>query len=323
MRLGYTRPLYLLPFDHRNSYLTGMFQVAPPLAPAQREAVIDSKQVIYDGFRLALALGVPTASAGILVDEEFGGAILRDAARNGYVTALSTEKSGSDEFEFAYGAAFVEHIEAFDPTFAKALVRYNPEGDASLNQRQTARLKQLSDYCRAADRRFMFELLVPATKAQKDRVKGDEAAYDLQIRPGLVLQSISTMQEAGVEPDIWKIEGLDRRDDCERAVATARRGGRHEVGCIVLGRGVDEKKVTDWLEVAASVPGFIGFAVGRTTFWEPVADYVAKRTTRQETVSRIAERYRGWVEIFEARATSIHTTSMRDARPKEPTDGES
>lgn len=298
MILGYNRPLYLLPFDHRHSYLTGMFHLTPPLTAEQHAAVTDSKQVIYDGFRRALSSEVPLAAAGILVDEEFGAGILRDAVRNGYVTALSTEKSGSAEFEFEYGTGFAKHIEAFEPTFAKALVRYNPEGDAALNERQTTRLKQLSEYCRAVGQRFMFELLVPATEAQQRRVQ-DEATYDRLMRPGLVLQAIRTLQDAGVEPDIWKIEGLDRREDCERVVATARRDGRTEVGCIVLGRAAEREKVVAWLETAASVQGFIGFAVGRSTFWEPVADYVAKRATRQEAASRIAQRYRKWAAIFE------------------------
>ena len=290
---GYDRPLYLLPFDHRQSYISGMFHAIPPLTLDQHEAVTDSKRVIYDGFQEALGRELPMASAGILIDEEFGAGILRDAAAKGYVTALSTEKSGSDEFEFEYGTAFAAHIEAFEPTFAKVLVRYNPEGDAALNQRQTARLKQLSDYCRATGQLFMFELLVPATEAQRGMT------YDLRMRPRLMRQAIRALQDAGVEPDIWKIEGLDRREDCERIVTTARRGNRGRVGCIVLGRGADEQKVAGWLETAASVPGFIGFAVGRTTFWDAVADYLAHRTTRQEAVSRIAQRYRAWAAIFE------------------------
>jgi len=303
--LGYDRPLYLLPFDHRQSYVTGMFKFKPPLTTDEHDAVVDSKQVIYDGFRQALRSGVPMSHAGILVDEEFGAGILRDAAKNGYVTALSIEKSGSDEFEFAYGEAFAEHIEAFDPTFAKVLVRYNPEDDAALNRRQAVRLKQLSDYCRVADKRFMFELLVPATRAQMDRVQVDKNVYDLRIRPALMVRAIRDLQDAGIEPDIWKIEGLDRREDCERVVETARRGGRPDVGCIVLGRGADEKKVAGWLETAASVPGFIGFAVGRTTFWDAVADYEAKTATRQEAAFRIAQRFREWAAIFSrARASN-------------------
>ncbi|MBP7587090.1 MAG: DUF2090 domain-containing protein [Thermoanaerobaculia bacterium] len=295
---GYDRPLYLLPFDHRHSYLTGMFNATPPLTADECAAVIDSKRVIYDGFQQALGRELPLASAGILADEEFGAGILRDAARNGYVTALAIEKSGSDEFEFEYGTEFAEHIEAFEPTFAKVLVRYNPEGDEALNQRQTARLRQISDYCRRSSQLFMFELLVPATEAQ------DVATYDLRTRPGLMLQAIRRLQDAGVEPDVWKIEGLDRREDCERVVATVRRDGRRGVGCIVLGRSADEKKVAVWLETAGSVPGYIGFAVGRTTFWEPVADYLAHDTTRPEAVFRIAQRYRAWAAIFE-RARSV------------------
>lgn len=299
MTLGYDRPLYLLPFDHRHSYATGMFQFTTPLTADEHNIIADSKRVIYDGFRQALDEGVPSPRAGILVDEEFGASILRDAIGRGYVTALSTEKSGSDEFDFEYGARFAEHIESFGPTFAKVLVRYNPEGDAELNGRQTARLAQLSDYCRTADQRFMFELLVPATTAQMDRAEGDTQIFDRRIRPGLMLQTIRALQDAGVDPDIWKIEGLDRREDCERVVEMARRDGRGHVSCIVLGRGADENKVVRWLETAASVPGFIGFAVGRTTFWDAVADYEARRVTRQDAVRRVAHRYREWASIFE------------------------
>jgi myo-inositol catabolism protein IolC len=303
MNLGYKRNIYLLPFDHRHSYVTDMCGFTPPLSTAQREAVVASKRVIYDGFREGVARGVPKAYAGLLVDEEFGGEILRDATASGYVTALSTETSGSDEFEFEYGEEFAAHIEAFTPTFAKVLVRYNPEGDASLNRRQTDRLRRLSDYCRRTGQRFIFELLVPATRDQLAHVEGNVAEYDLRVRPALMRETVRTLQDAGVEPDVWKIEGLDLRDDCERMVATARRDGRSGVGCIVLGRGADEQKVVAWLNTAASVTGYLGFAVGRTTFWNPVADFLARRVTRQEAVMRIADRYQEWAAIFERRPT--------------------
>jgi 5-dehydro-2-deoxygluconokinase len=146
---------------------------------------------------------------------------------------------------------------------------------------------------------LMFELLVPATKAQLDRVNGDQKAYDRELRPGLMVQAICQLQDSGVEPDVWKIEGIDRREDCERVVAAARRNGRDKVGCIVLGRGEDDEKVREWLAVAASVPGFIGFAVGRTSFWEPLMNWRAKKATRDDAVAGIARRYQEWVAIFE------------------------
>ena len=299
MTIGYDRPLYVLPFDHRGTFQKNMFGWSGTLTGEQAAKIAAMKQVIYDGFKEAVAGGVPKANAGILVDEQFGAAILRDAAQHGYITACPAEKSGQDEFDFEYGEEFAKHIEAMDPTFCKVLVRYNPEADAALNQRQTARLKQLSDYLHGSRRLFMFELLVPPEPAQLGRVKGDKKAYDLEVRPGLMVQAIQQLQEAGVEADVWKIEGLDRRDDCVKVVAAARRGGRERVGCIVLGRGEDDTKVRQWLATAAAVPGFIGFAVGRTTFWDPLVDYRADKITRDTAVAQIAASYRAWVDLFE------------------------
>src|SRR6266481_249034 len=224
---------------------------------------------------------------------------------HGYTTACSAEKSGQDEFDFEYGEEFAKHIEAMDPTFTKVLVRYNPEADETLNRQQSARLKRLSDYLHSESHRlFMFELLVPAEKAQLDQVNGDKHAYDVEIRPGLMVRAIEQLQDAGVEADVWKIEGLDRREDCEKIVVAARRNGRNKVGCIVLGRGEDDKKVYEWLTTAAKVPGFIGFAVGRTVFWEPLVEWRDKKITREAAVTEIARRYTGFVDVFDqARAS--------------------
>lgn len=305
MTIGFDKPLYILPFDHRGSFQSKMFGWKGALSPEQTAEIAAVKRVIYDGFKLAIKDGVAKAKAGILVDEQFGAAILDDASRNGYSTSCPAEKSGQDEFDFEYGEDFGKHIERFNPTFCKVLVRLNPEGDKTLNQRQSARLKRLSDYLHGKGKsQFMFELLVPAEKAQLDRVKGDKKAYDREVRPGLMVQAIEQLQDAGVEADVWKIEGLDRREDCTKIVAAARRGGREKVGCIVLGRGEDDKKVREWLATAAPVAGFIGFAVGRTTFWDPLVDMRAKKLTREAAAAEIARRYREWVDIFDkARAS--------------------
>src|SRR2546428_458615 len=278
---GFDKPLYIQPFDHRGSFETGMFGWKGALTPEQTTQIAATKQVIYDGFKAAVAAGVPKEKAGILVDEQFGAAILRDAAAQGYVTACPAEKSGQEEFDFEYGEDFAQHIEAFRPTFCKVLVRYNPESDQALNRRQAARLNRLSDYLHGESRSmFLFELLVPPEKAQLDKLKGDKKAYDLELRPRLVVEAIQQLQDAHVEPDVWKIEGLDRREDCERIVAGARQNGRDKVSCIILGRGENDKKVREWLMTAAGIPGVIGFAVGRTGFLETLVYWCAKKITR-------------------------------------------
>jgi 5-dehydro-2-deoxygluconokinase len=299
MTAGYDRPLYVLPFDHRATFAKGLFGWGGPLNTEQTAEVAAVKQVIYDGFKAAVAGGVPKDRAGILVDEQFGAAILGRASEQGFITACPAEKSGQDEFDFEYGPDFARHIEACNPTFCKVLVRYNPEGDKDSNRRQAARLSQLSDYLHGSGRLYMFELLVPPTPGQLQRLGNDKKAYDLQQRPALMVRAIQELQDAGVEADVWKIEGIERREDCEKVVAAARRAGRDRVGCIVLGRGEDEPKVRQWLTTAAAVPGFTGFAVGRTVFWDPLANYHANKITRDVAVGQIAASYREWVDLFE------------------------
>ena len=300
---GYDKRLYILPFDHRHSYGSEVFGYHEPMTPDQIDDIAQSKAVIYGGFKAAIAAGVPAEKAGLLVDEEFGTAILEEARAHGFITCLSTEKSGQHDFDFEYGPAFKEHIEKFNPTFAKVLVRYNPHGDAALNAVQAQRLKALSDYLAQSKRHFMFELLVPAEKSQLQQVVGDVHAYDLKLRPGLMKQAIEELQNRGVEPDVWKIEGLDRSEDCKTIAATARRNGRDKVGCIILGRGENEEKVIQWLTTAARVQGFIGFAVGRSSFLQSIVDLRSGKINRGEAVEQIKRKFMEWVGVFERAAT--------------------
>jgi len=297
---GFTQPLYILPFDHRGSFETKMFGWHEPLTSEQTAEIAAAKRVIFDGFQKAIADGVDKAKAAILVDEQFGAAILRDAAAQGYHFAMAAEKSGQEEFDFQYGEDFAKHIEEFRPTFSKVLVRYNPEGYPPLNREQASRLRRLSEYLQKANQAlFMFELLVPAEKKQLERFNGDKKAYDTELRPQLMVRAIEELQDAGVEPDVWKIEGLDSADDCKKIVKAARRDGRDHVSCIILGRGEDDQKVREWLATAAAVPGFIGFAVGRTDFWDPLVNFRSGKITRDEAAAEMAKRYREFVDVFE------------------------
>ncbi len=301
--VGFDKPLYILPFDHRASFQTKLFGWSGALTQDQTAEIAATKQVIYDAFRAALQAEIPEQKAGILVDEQFGGDILRSATAHGYTTACPAEKSGQKEFDFEYGENFAQHIEAFQPTFCKVLVRYNPEGDPALNARQAERLRQLSEYLHGKSRsRFMIELLVPAEKNQLDRFQGDKTAYDRELRPRLMAETIEQLQNARVEPDVWKVEGLNTRKECEDLVGVARRNGRERVGCILLGRGEDDQKVREWLATASGVPGFIGFAVGRTSFWNSLVKWRAKKITRDGAVNEIACRYREFVDLFEKKA---------------------
>jgi len=298
MELGYDRPLYILAFDHRGSFQKKMLGIEGTPSPEDRARISDAKVVIFEGFKEAVSQGAPKDAAGMLVDEQFGGEPAREAKASGYTLAMPVEKSGQDEFDFEYGDEFGEHILAFDPTFSKVLVRYNPDGDAEMNRRQSEKLKRLSDWLHDHGRRFLFELLVAAEPSQLEAVGGDADRYDKEVRPALMVRAIAGLQGAGIEPDVWKIEGIDTREDCERISEQVRGGGRDAVACVVLGRGADEAAVIHWLRTGAAVSGYIGFAIGRTIWWDALKAFLNGDTDRSAAVKQIADNYLRMIEVY-------------------------
>jgi myo-inositol catabolism protein IolC len=299
MELGYEKPLYVLAFDHRGSFQKKFFGVTGEPTAEETARIADAKRVIFEGLLHALEEGVPREAAGALVDEQFGAEIARTAKSQGLTFAMPVEKSGQDEFDYEYGEDFGAHIESFDPTFTKVLVRYNPEGDAGMNERQAARLKRLGDWLHERDRKFLFELLVPAEPHQLEAIGGDAQKYETDVRPSLMKGAIASLQAVGVEPDIWKIEGIDRRGDCEAISEQARSGGRDKVACVVLGRGADDAAVDHWLRQGRGVPGYIGFAIGRTIWWDPLKAFVDGTLGREETAKQVAANYRRFIDVYQ------------------------
>lgn len=266
MALGYDGKLYILAFDHRGSFQKKMFGIEGDPTPEETARIADAKHLIYEGMVKAADTGaVHENNVGVLVDEQFGGDIPQQAKSRGLKLAMPVEKSGQNEFDFEYGDEFGAHIESFNPDFSKVLVRYNPDDDDELNRRQLARLKTLADWLHAGDRKFLFELLVPATDDQLASVDGDTDRYDAELRPELMRRSIVETQDFGIEVDIWKIEGVDAAEDAETLARQTRTGsGRENVVCVLLGRGASDDKVDHWLRVAAPIEGFVGFAIGRS-----------------------------------------------------------
>jgi myo-inositol catabolism protein IolC len=303
MALGYEGKLYILAFDHRGSFQKKMFGIAGDPTPEETETISDAKRLIFEGMLEAVRRGAEAGATGVLVDEQFGSDIPQQAREHGLKLAMPVEKSGQNEFDFDYGDDFGAHIERFNPDFSKVLVRYNPDDDAEMNERQLGRLKRLSDWLHSNDRKFLFELLVPATDEQLASVGGDSDRYDAELRPELMRRSIEAIQNAGIEVDVWKIEGVDDSADAATLAEQARSGeGRQGVTCVLLGRGASNEKVEWWLEQAAPVEGFIGFAIGRSIWWDALKGFLSEELEREAAAAQIAENYLHSVEVYEKQA---------------------
>lgn len=297
--LGYTKNLFILPFDHRSSFVKDLFGITDQnLTPYETQLIISVKDTIYEGFKKAVEEDVPKDKSAILVDEQFGDKILKDAQKQGFTTILATEKSGQKEFTFEYNGEFAKHIEKYKPTFVKALVRYNPEDDEQSKIRQQQSLKILNAYCHNNGYKFLLEVLIPPTDSQLIQAHENKDLYDLELRPKLTMSVIDELQRAKIEPDVWKLEGMNSPKNYQAVVNKIQSNDRGSVGLVILGRAADKETVEKWILAGTVVKGVIGFAVGRTVFWQTLTDLKNDKTSKEEAINQIANNFKYFYDVF-------------------------
>ena len=297
---GYSQDLYILAFDHRGTITKGLLGVEGR-EPTQDEAnkVSEMKQIIFDGFLKANEYGITGGDPAILVDETFGLEVQQKAKEMNIKFAAPVEKSGQKVFDFEYGDQFGEKINEVGADFVKILVRWNPDDEEEIRETQGNRIKELSDWLTENDKKFLLEFLVPATEEQLASVENDQARYDSEIRPKLAVKVVEEMRERGADPDIWKIEGLDTPEDCEKVAHAIRTGDREDVIAVVLGRGASDEKVNEWLRAGSTVEGYKGFAIGRSIFWDALKSFHEGEKSREEAVEEIAQSYLGFLSVYQ------------------------
>ena len=303
MAAPFASPTFPLAFDHRASFERVDFGASARVAAEVHRWIVRAEDLIFAANQPEVRAGAPLDHAGILVDEEFGTEVARRVMQAGVPLATAVQHSGQDEFDFEYGEDFVRHVETVDPTFVKVLVRYNPGGHSELNRRQAERLGGLSGWLSANHRLFLFELLLAATTSHLEAFEGHRDDYDLHPRPTLVVDILATLQAAGVEPDVCKIEGFDSADDATALVAQARAGGRDAVDCIVFERGASWDKVVGWLRVGPGVDGYVRFAVARTLWRGALGPHLAGKASDEQMLREIAPRYRDLIDLYDGART--------------------
>ncbi|MFH1315657.1 MAG: DUF2090 domain-containing protein [Candidatus Uhrbacteria bacterium] len=307
---GYVCPLYILPFDHRSTFAQKLLDFGYPVKEKDKVQVTRYKKIVFDAYELAMKQAHCSSCLGLLVDQEFGSSILKDVKKKQYNFAMPVEASGKKIFNFQFGNQFGHELIKYEPTFAKALVRYNPANKAD-NVVQLKRLKRLSDFCEKNAQRFMLEVLIPPTESQLKKAKGDQHRFDQKTRPGLMVKIVQEMHQAGIEPDVWKITGVETKKDWEM-ISKAIRGERKRraVSIIVLGRGGDKEQVDLWIKTAASTGLVNGFAIGRTIFFKPLEDYRDKKIKRAEAVEQISQNYLRFINLWRENAKNKKDTCV-------------
>jgi myo-inositol catabolism protein IolC len=284
--------LLILAIDHRASLERDLYGLTAPPTSAQAVRISADKLLVYQALLDAAGQLPASVQPGILVDEQYGASVAELAAQTSGAVSLCMpiEASGQDWFEFAYGQDWQRHAGFFAAGHAKILVRDNPGLDPGRREQQARRLAQVSAWAAAVGRSLIIELLVPATDADKGATAGSQDRYDDELRPRHTVAVMEYLQDRGVDPAIWKVEGLDRHDDAVAVAATAGRGGR-QACCIVLGRHAPPNTLEHWLQVAAPVPGWAGFAIGRSIWQDPLHAHLHHLCTAGAARRRITAAY--------------------------------
>ncbi len=291
-------PLFILAMDQRASFQK-LFGIEGDPTDAELAKIRDAKVMIYEGLSKAALSDLEVGRAGVLVDEELGSEVAKRAKADGLVLAMPIEKSGTELFELEYGEHYPEHLASFDPDFFKVLVRYNPSDEASDRKVQIERLAKVSAWAASAGWRWLFELLVPPTREQLAQNE-DQLHFDREARPGLTSEAIAALSDGGVHPTIWKLEGYETTEGAEEVLRAVAAQSETPAECIVLGRNAPIEQVEHWLSVAAPLPGYAGFAVGRTNWEAALQDFLAGRLSRDEAIATIGSRYRTLIDVYTA-----------------------
>ncbi len=293
------RVLLILAADHRDSLERGLYGLTAPPTPAQAARISADKLLVYQALLDAAAWLPAQIQPGVLIDEQHGASVAELASHSAGAVSLCMplEASGQEWFGFAYGDDWQRHAGFFGAGHAKVLVRDNPGLDPARREQQARRLGQVSAWAARAGRSLILELLVPATSADKDATEGNMHRYDDKLRPGHTVAVMEYLQDYGVEPALWTVEGLDRHDDAVAVAAMAQRGGR-QARCLTGGGHAPYDQLEHWLQVAAPIPGWVGFAIGRSIWWDPLRAHLRHLSTAGEARRRIRAAYLDYARYY-------------------------
>jgi len=275
--------MFIFAADHREGLKSAIFKTKKELNKKQIQQMHEFKEMILESFIDASKDKIMNPYACLLMDEHYGEVQLKKAKKLGLNIIIPVEKSGVDTFEFEYKKNFKEHIKKFNPKYVKILIHFNPANTKD-NKKSVRNIKILNEYIKKTKSKLLIELLIKPTKKELKRY--GQKKFDMNIRPGLTIDSIHMFNSAGIYPEIWKLEGFEKEEDL--AIVAFATGSAK---IVILGRSESMDKVLKWIKIGAKNKKVCGFAVGRTIFLDALKKYYHKKISRDRAITIMAERY--------------------------------
>jgi 5-dehydro-2-deoxygluconokinase len=279
--------VYMLAADHRWQWEEFCDARSIP-----RTRIAGVKRLALDAFLIARDRVAAVGEFGaLLIDEQYASAVIADALRAGVTVGTPAEKAGafplawsSDPFSAALTGAFV-----------KVLVRYRPDDEEAIRAGQWEKLDALQTWCRDAGKPLVIEVLVPRRQEAEDE-------FEASGRPAMLAGFIGDAYRRGLTPAFWKIEGTLAPEGA-RTIDTAI-AAHPACRQIILGKAADLGTIDRWFAAAAASTTAVGFAIGRSVFWEPSAAFLSGATTAEQASADICKNYVRLVAAWDRRRDS-------------------
>ncbi|MEN2741639.1 DUF2090 domain-containing protein [Microbacterium sp. X-17] len=282
-RATHAAPILMAAFDHAAEFHEaasgGLSEPGQSVAQTTR-----AKELVFEGIRQAVDAGVPREHAAVLLDDKYAQGLMSRAREAGIAFSIPVD---SPTGHVVLQPGWQDILLRNQPDWAKPLLFLNVEGDAIDNHRQLESTLVLQRWLQEHGGQLLVEILIPPEPAQLDRVGGDLSRYRLELIPDLVVAAMESVQQAGIRPNLWKVEAAASVDGARKIGQAAVASG---VDCLILGSGESLETVGDWLAVGKTIPGYRGFAVGRTIWQEPVETWAHDKDDEQLR-SEVARRY--------------------------------
>jgi 5-dehydro-2-deoxygluconokinase len=255
-----------LAIDHR-----AQLEKIADAAGSHRERISDFKLLAVEA-AAKVAAGRP--GYGMLLDGKYGREALFRAVDHGFWIGRPVEEPGSRPLEFESGGSLGAKLVEWPIAHTiKCLCFYHPDDPPEMKVRQERELLRLYDAARRLERELLIEIIASKNGPIDDRT---------------VARVIERLYEIDVKPDWWKLESQPNKtawDAIARAIET---GDPLCRGVLLLGLEAPEKDLAQAFALAHNCAVVKGFAVGRTIFAEPAAEWFAGRIDDREAVERMA-----------------------------------
>ncbi|MFU2115112.1 bifunctional 5-dehydro-2-deoxygluconokinase/5-dehydro-2-deoxyphosphogluconate aldolase [[Pasteurella] aerogenes] len=229
--------------------------------------------------------GIYNGHAGILADTTFGQAALNEITGKKWWIGRPIELPSSRPLRLEHGDLGSQLINWPAEHVVKCLAFYHPADKAEMKTDQDATLKQVYQACCRTGHELLLEIILPA---------------DMEKKESYYVEMITHFYHLGIKPDWWKLPGVSAETWAVLSQVITQ-NDPYCRGILILGLDAPESVFEEVFKASANAPLVKGFAVGRTIFGQPSADWLAGKLDDAGLIKETSERYRRLIKLWQNR----------------------